>query len=117
MNVKITARSVIFKVTEEELNILSTGQVLETKVCIGGNDFVMAINPEPEEYFEDSRDSPLKLILDKYESCLMLCASKKQIQTLVDLGRSKEGLSVHTDDLDVFLQVDLRADSRPRRKG
>ena len=116
MNVKITEKSVVFKITEDELHILSAGQTLEKSLPIGGNDFAMVIDPTPETYFEDFEKAPLKLILDKDESCLMLCTSKEQIQNLIAMGRSKEGLSAHTNGINVFLQVDLRADSRPRRK-
>lgn len=116
MNIKITEKSVTFKITEAELNILSTGHALEKAVPIGGNDFAMVIDPDPSEYFENFADAPLKLILDKDESCLMLCTSKEQIQKLIDMGRSKEGLAAHVDGLDVFLQVDLKADSRPKKK-
>jgi hypothetical protein len=117
MNVKITERSVTFKITEEEMIVLSMGKPLEKIIPIGGNDFAMVIDPNPENLLKDINGAPLKLILDKDESCLMLCTSKEQIQKLMDMGRSKEGLSAHTDDLEVFLQVDLKADSRPRRKG
>lgn len=115
MNIKITEKSVTFKITEEELNVLSAGQTLEKSVSICGNDFAMVIDPNPSDYFERFENTTLKLILDKDESCLMLCTSKAQIQKLVNMGRSKEGLCAHVDDLDVFLQVDLKADSRPRR--
>lgn len=116
MNVKITEKSVTFKITEEELNILSIGQPIEKSVPIGGNDFAMVIDPDPAEYFEDFKDIALKLILDRDESCLMLCTNKDQIRKLIDMGRSKEGLCAHVSGLDVFLQVDLKSDSRPRRK-
>lgn len=116
MNVKITQTSVTFKITEEELNILSTGQLIEKTVPISGNNFAMVIDSNSAEYFEDYERAPLKLILDRGRSCLMLCTSKGQIQKLVDMGRSKDGLCAHTSDLDIFLQVDLKADSRPRQK-
>ena len=116
MKVKITEKSVTFKITEEELNILSAGQPIEKAVPIGGNDFAMVIDPNPAECFEDFKEAPLKLILDKYEACLMLCTSKDQIQKLIDMGRSKEGLCAQVNGLDVFLLVDLKADTRPRWK-
>ena len=34
--------------------------------------------------------------------------SKEQIQNLIAMGRSKEGLSAHTNGIDVFLQVGFR---------
>ena len=85
-------------------------------ISVRGTDFAMVIDPDPAEYFKDFKEAPLKLILDKDESCLMLCTSKDQIQKLIDIGRSKEGLCARVNGLDVFLQVDLRADSRPRQK-
>jgi hypothetical protein len=113
MNVKITEKTVTFKITEEELNILSIGQSIEKTVPIGRNNFAMVVDPN---LAEDFKEAPLKLILDKDESRLMLCTSKVQIQKLVDMGRSREGLYAHLNKLDVFLQVDLKADSRPRQK-
>ena len=117
MNVKITEKSIIFKVTEDELKILVTGQALERATPIGGRSFAMVIDPDPVPYFEGSTPDPLQLILDRDEACLIYCTSKDQIQKLVDMGKRKEGLMIHTDNgLKVFLQVDVRADSRPRKK-
>ena len=116
MNVKITESSVTFKITEDEMKMLAKGQSLEKSVPMGTNHFVMMIDPNAEDCFEDFQEAPLKLILDRNESCLMLCTTKDQVEKLVNMGRGKEGLFAHIDGLDIFLQVDLRADSRPLQK-
>lgn len=116
MNVKITEKSVTFKITEEEMNDLLAGHTLEKKIPIGQSTFSMRIDPNAGDRFEDLKEAPLKLVLDGAESCLMLCVTPEEIQKLSDMGRSREGLSVHADGLDVYLQVDLKADSRPRQK-
>lgn len=115
MNVKISESSVTFKITEKELNCLLTGTALEQKVLIGCNDFVMVIDPKPQEYFEDFKEVPLKLILDRSESCLMLCTTMDEVGKLSDMGRSRDGLSARAGNLDIFLQVDIRKDSRLRK--
>jgi hypothetical protein len=115
MNVKISESAVTFKITEEELNYLLTGSALEQEILIGGNNFVMSIDPNPQEYFEDFKEVPLKLILDRSESCLMLCTTMDEIEKLSDMGKSRDGLSAHTGNLDIFLQVDIRKDSRSRK--
>jgi hypothetical protein len=115
MNVKISEDSVTFKITEEEMKHLLTGSALEKKILIGQSDFVMVIDPNPHEYFEDFKEAPLKLILDRAESCLMLCTTIDEIRKLSEIGRSREGLSAHIGGIDVFLQVDVRKDSRPRQ--
>lgn len=119
MNVKISENSVTFKITEAELNHLLTGTALEQKIMIGGNDFVTIIDPNPREYFEDHinfQQTPLKLILDRSESCLMLCTAVDEIRKLSDMGKDRDGLSARINDLDVFLQVDVRKDSRPKKR-
>lgn len=114
MNVKISQNSVTFKISEDELHQLMSGHALEQKTLIGTSEFVMVIDPEPQEFFEDFREKPLKLILDRSESCLMLCTTLDEIQKLNDMGKSRDGLSAHIGGIDVFLQVDVRQDSRPK---
>ncbi len=116
MNVKIAEDSLTFKISEEELKILLSGTALEKKVMIGHNAFTMAVDPLPHESFDDAQEKPLKLILDRKESCLLLCTSMDDIQKLSDMGKSRDGLSAHIDGLDVFLQVDVRKDSRGKIK-
>ena len=113
MNVKITETSVTFKISEAELHELATGVPLERTVSIGGTCLDMVIDSDSSTYFDEHESTPLKVILDKKESCLMLCTSKRQIQSLMAMGRSKEGIFAHVDGMDVFLQVDLRSDPRP----
>lgn len=114
MNVKISEDSVTFKISEEELKILLSGCALEKKMMLGRGSFVVVIDPEPEPFFEDAAEHPLKLIHDKFETCLMLCTSRENIQKLFDMGKSRDGLSCHVDGVDVFLQVDVRGDNRTR---
>ncbi|MCB1580484.1 MAG: hypothetical protein H6859_04610 [Rhodospirillales bacterium] len=106
MNVKITENSVTFKITEEEMNVLAEGKSLEKSIPMRGHCFEMAIDP--------CAGGNLEITMD--QGRLVLGTTKGQIKKLVGMGKSKEGLFAHIDGLDVFLQVDLRADSRPRIK-
>ena len=114
MNVKISKNSVTFKISEDELHQLMKGHALEQKTQIGSSEFVMAIDPNPQKFYDDFREKPLKLILDRSESCLMLCTTMDEIQKLIDMGKCRDGLSAHIGGIDVFLQVDVRQDSRPK---
>lgn len=114
MNVKIGEDSVTFKITEEELRVLLSGHALEKKMMLGRGTFVVVIDPDPEPFFEDAAEHPLKLIHDKFETCLILCTSKDNVQKLFDMGKNRDGLSCHVDGMDVFLQVDVRGDSRSK---
>lgn len=114
MNVKISEDSVTFKITEEELKTLLSGSVLEKKMMLGRGAFVVVIDPDPEPFFEDAAEHPLKLIHDKFETCLMLCTSKDNVQRLFDMGRNRDGLHCMADGMDVCLQVDVRGDSRAK---
>lgn len=108
MNVKITESSVTFKITEEEMNVLAEGKTLEETVPLGSSGFAMKIDPQSGH--------DLRVAIDPEKPSLTLYTTKEQLKKLVDMGRSKEGLFAHTDNLDLFLQVDLRADSRLRKK-
>ncbi len=110
MNLKIAENSVTFKITEEELKLLLSGRSLETIVPIAGNDFAMVIQPSKKDI-----EAPLILILDRDESCLQLTTTNAQLQKLMDIGKNREGLSSMLNSLRVSLQVDVRADSRPRK--
>lgn len=114
MNVKISEDSVTFKISEEELGTLLSGKALEKKMMLGKGAFVIVIDPEPEPFFDDAIEHPLKLIQDRFETCLMFCTSKENIQKLFNMGKSRDGLVCHADGMDVFLQVDVRGDSRSR---
>lgn len=116
MNVKISENAVTFKITEDELNFLLTGKSLEKKILIGKNDFVMVIDPHPPEYCADFKEAPLKLILDRAESCLILFTTMDEIRKLADMGKSRDGLSAHVGGLDILLQVDVRHDSREKKR-
>jgi hypothetical protein len=48
----------------------------------------MVIDPNPHEYFEDFKEAPLKLILDRAESCLMLCTTVDEIKKLSEMGKA-----------------------------
>jgi hypothetical protein len=114
MNVKISEDSVTFKISEEELKSLLSGKALEKKMMLGRGIFVVVIDPEPEPFFDDATQHPLKLIQDRFETCLMFCTSKEIIQKLFDMGKSRDGLACRADGMNVFLQVDVRGDSRER---
>lgn len=116
MNVKISETSVTFKITEKELNHLLTGATLEQKVPIGGCDFVMLIDPAFPGHLEDIEKSSLRIVFDKSEPRLKLCTTMDEIGKLVDMGRNRDGLSARADNLDIFLQVDIRKDSRERKQ-
>lgn len=116
MNVKISETSVTFKITEKELNHLLTGATLEQKVPIGGCDFVILIDPAFSGHLEDIEKSSLRIVFDKSEPRLKLCTTMDEIRKLVDMGKNRDGLSARADNLDIFLQVDIRKDSRERKQ-
>ncbi len=107
MNVKISESAVTFKITEEELNRLLAGTALEQKILIGGHDFITIIDPVPQD-----GHASFRLVWTQPDSCLKLCAAMDEIRKLSAMGKSRDGLSARAGNLDVFLQVDMRKDSR-----
>jgi len=95
------------------MRLLQGGEILGRNVQIGGSNFSMTIDPNPIQPIVDSGKAGLQLILGRSEPHLTLCATPVAIQRLSDIGKSKEGISAHVDGLDIFLQIDVRTDSRP----
>lgn len=115
MKAKITEDSITFKITEDEMHRLLTDLSLETKISFGLSQFCMVIDLCAHEYLSDCKEAPLKLIPDRTESCMMLCTTPDEIKKLSDMGKNRDGLSMKMGDLTIFLQVDMRNDSRTRR--
>lgn len=108
MNVKIAEESVTFKIREEEMNHLLSGTPLEKTIMIGGAAFSMFIIPRPGS-------AALALSGASAESRLTLHIAPDDIRRLHDMGKNKDGLSFRVDGIDIFLQVDMRQDSRSRK--
>ncbi len=107
MKVRIEEQDLRFKISEEELNTLLSGQSLSVKIGLAGNPLVVTIDPQGSG---DALEP--KLVLDDEEAHLNLLVSPASVQELSDMGRSRDGLQQEIDGLSVSLQVDLRADSR-----
>lgn len=109
MNIKITEDSLTFKISEAELNILLAGLPLERKIKIGSDDFTMAVTP-------CSSESALTPVLNRAEASLSLHIGMMDVQKLSVMGKNRDGLSAQADGLNVYLQVDVRKDSREKVK-
>lgn len=116
MKVKISEETVVFKLSEVEMERLLADRCLETKVNIGQSHFCIAIDLNAYKEFPDYKESPLRLLPDRSESCLMLYTTSEEIQKLADMGKDRDGLSFRSGDVECCLQVDVRNDSRSRKK-
>jgi hypothetical protein len=116
MKVKISEHTVVFKLSETEMERLLANQFLETKVNIGQSNFCIAIDLSAYKEFPDYKKFPLRSLPDRSESCLMLYVTPDQIKTLADMGKHKDGLILSSGDVECRLQVDLRSDTRSQRK-
>ena len=117
MNVKIAENAVTFKITEAELAGLLSGDILQKTVMIGASGFTMAIDPVSGIQAADGGQASLTVVLDRAKARLTLYTSGRHVKKLADMGKSREGLSARCGELDVFLQVDIRNDSRPKKPG
>lgn len=108
MNLKIGSDKLRFKITVEELDLLKEGSVLRETLTIGRRAFSIVIDPI-------AVSDDLTVIFD--DNAIRLLVSPAKIGELSGMGRSKEGIFGSQQDLQLSLQVDLRADPRPRKKG
>lgn len=115
MKVKISGQSVTFKISEDEMNQLLCENILQDNIHIGTNCLCLEINLQSREYFDEVEDIPIRLILDRSESCLMLCTTQDEIRKLAEMGKDRTGIAMKRDNLEIRLQVDVRKDTRPRK--
>lgn len=112
MNIRIEGQDLKFKISEDELNILNlgnsvdmetnvAGQILQTKIQC--HDLCQSMNVQIE-------------CINNNIILLLLGISPSFLENLNDIGRSREGVCVVTDDVSLTLQVDFRKDKRPTRK-
>ena len=116
MKVKIFEETIVFKLAEAEMERLLADQFLETAVNIGQSHFCIAIDLNAYKEFPDYKECPLRLLPDRSESCLVLYTTPEEIQKLSDMGKDRDGLSFKSGDVECRLQVDVRNDSRSRKK-
>ena len=115
MKAKITEDSITFKISEEELCKLLLDSYLETRTMIAKSSFCLVIDLNAHGLFDDFKEIDLLLIPDRAESCILLRMTPTEVRKLQDMGKDKNGLCMKIDDLDVYLQVDVRGDSRAKR--
>ncbi len=91
---------------------LLSGISLQTKTSIGAAIFSMAITLFNDK---DSAKAPLRLLYSPTESGVHLCVTREDVETLAEMGKDKNGLAMKAGPTDIFLQVDMRRDSRSRK--
>jgi len=105
MNLKIADNSFRFRITPVDLGNLLRGQDVDQRVCIGKHCFTYRISPV-------SQDGEIKLEMAVAGFCLSV--PREKLEELRALGRSKDGLSIVQDGVDVSLQVDVRQQKKSK---
>lgn len=109
MNVKISENTAVFKISEDEMNRLATGEALRQDVSLGGGVLSLAINVGM-----DDAATAVTLAGGDGASVLTLTVTPEQVQALRDMGKNRDGLCIDSGGIEAHLQVDMRKDSRPR---
>ena len=116
MNLKIENQNLRFKISENELKKLLLKEILGTKATFLDNKFIVSILP-----FSSKNNIELKSTLEENleekkleQNCIYLNLSitEKEIQKLVEMGKSRLGIKFKIEEILVSLQVDMRDDSR-----
>lgn len=109
MNLKISDGEIIFKILEAELNCLIEEKSVCLKSALGRVAFMAEI------LVVDGRPSELKFNADHAKVNLALQVSTEDLRALREMGKDRDGISMMCGDTKVYLQVDLKSDSRPRK--
>ncbi|MDD3020266.1 MAG: hypothetical protein PHX61_04700 [Alphaproteobacteria bacterium] len=107
MNIKLSAHSVTFKISEEELKSLLESSHLNETISVSGKHLSFLI--EPVHSIE------AEFILNENFS-ISLKVPDKKIQELAEIGKSRDGLCIFQKDINILLQVDVRSDTRSKRE-
>lgn len=116
MKVKISEEAVVIKLAEAELARLLDDRFLETRVDIGPARFCLAIDLSAGGETPGCKEAPLRFLAGQSESRLTLYTTPEEIQKLADMGKDRDGLSFQSGNVVCRLQVDVRSDSRSRKK-
>jgi len=107
MNIKFSSQSVIFKISEVELKQLIGGIPLNETVIVPERKISFLIEPVNSLKDEFSIDENFVVFLRVPE---------KKLQELENMGKDRDGVCIVQDGLTILLQVDVRSDTRPKRK-
>ena len=100
MNLRLAHNSLRFKIDQEELDLLLSGETLEAVVPFSERNLGFLI--VPTEAVDSMKPSYTG---DR----VILKIAPLQLRMLADNGRSKEGLEEEVDGIAVSLQVDIRS--------
>ncbi|MCE9508695.1 MAG: hypothetical protein K8R48_10360 [Alphaproteobacteria bacterium] len=100
MNVRIDEDGVRFRIVPADLSLLLGGSELKQRVSIGAQSFEYRILPAA---------SAREMALAMTGNGFTLSVPHAALEQLGGLGRSKNGVSVKSGDVEISLQVDLKA--------
>jgi hypothetical protein len=100
MNLRLARSSVRFKIDQEELHLLLSGETLEAFVPFGERNLSFLIVPTQAGGSMKANYTGDRVILE---------ITPLHLRMLVDKGRSKEGLEEEVNGIIVSLQVDVRS--------
>ncbi len=109
MNVKITDKAIIFKITEGELEQLVGGVNITKNIPLLPQAFTTIINANTTHKKLIAELSP-----EENKVTLTLHAPQKYIQQLAEMGKNNDGISCSHNGVNIQLQVDVKTDSRRR---
>lgn len=104
MNIRIDGKGLRFKITDEELQHLLEGKLLEEILPIGSKALSVAVEPSGTD------GDKLEAVYD--EDTIRLVIAPEKLHELSAMGRSREGLLQEGEKLAISLQVDYRTQKR-----
>lgn len=102
MNVRLTSNDIRFRITNEELAALTSGQSLTEALAFADSTLVLSISRAAD-------GSATHLDADPW--CIHLSVSGDDLEALAAAGRSKRGIERRFGAVTVALQVDIRSRS------
>lgn len=113
MKVKLSRKSVVFKISEDELKVLQAQDPVTEIIDFGSERLDFVLSPVIKQ--EKASDDQLYINFDKQNGVITLFVRLDALRSLSEMGRSKEGVVHDGDVVQLSLQVDLKKDSRPRK--
>jgi len=104
MNVRMDGTSLRFKITETELEMLLGGEAVIHQLTVSGVAMTLLIDPKPAL----PKGMCAQYLTEKESIVLRLLVATEKLAQLKAMGKSRDGIAVANDGVNLQLLVDVR---------
>ncbi len=100
MNIKLKDNTIYYKISNSELNSLTNGNKLSTKLCFNKQELEFNLSLQNKQEITSVNNQNILTV-----NCFI---TKNNALTLQEMGRNKQGLEINFNKVTAFIQLDLK---------